>query len=181
MKITLIELNRLTPAQIINFYSNIPLTENTLEIIGNFHYETRLPIIALFPENITLPARALAHLPRHVTTVKFSGEYAYSSRTSVNYDSNTNVRGERYGTSRKSYNREIGNLLTAYADYLPGWIKSLTLDFQHNDTFDDFFYGSSVPECLKNIFKCLRNKPHIQYLGLGNSELYEDYRALSGF
>ena len=113
------------------------LERTLLEIIGNFHYETLLPL-ALFPSNIILPIRALAHLPRHITAVIFSGEYSYSSRTSVNYDSNTNVRGERYGTSRKSYNREIGNLLTAYADYLPGWIKSLTLDFQHNDTFDDF-------------------------------------------
>ncbi|CEG55987.1 DUF5617 domain-containing protein [Legionella fallonii] len=119
MKVQLIDLTNQSLQQIKSFFANIPNTETELEISGDFDGG-----VSLFYTLYSDVANALSYLPKHITTVKFSGEYAMHDATFEEYS------GHDVYTKTHYKNIHIGNALPLFIAGLPDTVSKASFAFK---------------------------------------------------
>ena len=192
MRFELAYLNRKNLSELIDTFSSIPKTDTTVELVGDYNHAS------LFGSSII--TESLTFLPKHVTSIKFSGKYVYS-----NNGSDTVVQGTRIvradvvqGTIVRAgpgnervipnienvycFRRNVGKLLKEFIVKLPGSVHSVQFNLKRNAVYESSVArrtrttGTQVPMDFKQIFEILPS--HITFLDLCQSNLYEDIASL---
>lgn len=127
MKFALKTLKTMSQDEIIRRFSTIPERHTQIEITGIFYK-------AFFFESHPA-AKALYYLPRHVTTVKFSGTYYLESFTVEVRPAEYNFKGNvllQSAQNETRYNRCLGGHLVDFVSSLPKSVHHLILAFDAN-------------------------------------------------
>ncbi len=119
MKVQLIDLTNQSLQQIRSFFANIPNTETELEIVGDF--DGRVDVLSTTYSDV---ANALSYLPKYITTVKFSGEYAMHDASFEEYAG--------HDVYTKTYYKKIhiGTALPLFIAGLPDTVSKTAFAFK---------------------------------------------------
>jgi len=145
-------------AEIRRFYVSIPAYETELELSGEFDGEVALR------KPLTDAALALSYLPKHITSVKFSGSYIVSDNVvseAIEYDADLDY---------PNHTLYIGLNLPSYTSCLPSSVTSISFAFLSAHISGD--YGYSNIALIKAISLL---GPHISHVDLSSMEFRGSY------
>lgn len=141
MQVTIESLANQNDKQLKEFFSSIPYTESSIELVNDYNYEKT----QLEPKH-SIPNKAIAHLPRHITTVSIGGKFIVALRDISDREDPLPIHIN---------DLTLGRYFDGFVSNLPNSVHSLSINFSNEtinlDSVEKFSYIKQLIKAVESL------------------------------